>query len=1187
MLLLKRSQREIIVYSIVVIILILLAFMANNMASILHTRQSAADDLQRAEMSLLIVRISELRAMERGLTMSVLGLNRESEVELRHKIDHFRIAGDKLWNQLMIALQDWFATRSSDTLLATTLDVGIDNQKALERNREQVDVQLDGKTQTVQPLAWFKDITNNITHLHHINEVLRSNIYDQNVANDNFKIISEWASRAGEYAGQNRGLLAYYIGAGLPTPDTVKGVLQDTHEKVSQYVLVISSLRLNNPLGNDLDNPALTINKIFTPEFKLLREKIIEGSVTGIYPISQKEWLLQVNQVVSGLKSIAITAATMSKLESKRKLQSANQRIIWLIIMGVIALLTSILAFILVVRTSSSLESAKQKAELIVGKLSQEIHKSRILERSLRIYQQIVSTTSDQIAILNNNYTISLLNKPCHASAGVTTEPFIGKHAATLFGEDAFEGWIKPSIDKCLIGGTTSAEYTVNNSRGYSQTFNTSFMPIETESGDQDQVLFISRDVTDERKHKQALLEREAQLHTITDSMPGMVVQLDAKCRYAFVNKTYEEWMGITFEQVKGRALKEILGQDVYDPIEPFFKKALAGFSVMYERDLQRNDGETHRIEVHLIPEFDNKNKVKSICTLANDITKRKQIEKALSESKAGFKNIVEANNTGILVINDNKQCLFSNSAARNMFSKIQQNNGNQCELSRINFNNNSEIMISTKESDSGIALMQTSRTIWEGKEALLVMLHDITARKITEKKLEKMAYHDALTGLPNRTLARDRLLHSLERASRRNTLIGLLFIDLDRFKSINDSLGHAAGDELLKVTADRLCCRVRSEDTVARLSGDEFLVILEDIEDASHVEHIASDISKSLCNSCVIQGTEIYIDASIGISIYPNDSKDCETLMRHADTAMYHAKNNGQYKIMAFKPTMDHAHINRLALEAELRTAINNSEFTLNYQPIVNISTGMVEGAEALLRWNNPRRGMVMPNDFIPVLEETGLIVPVGNWILREAFKQIKLWSLCGIFHLTMSINISGMQFKQASLLTYIDELLDETGANPESLQLEITETVLMEANETAIHTLSHMKNKGIKLAIDDFGTGYSSLNYIKRFAVDRIKIDRSFIRDFTEDKQDLEIVRAILAIAKALDLKVTAEGVETDQQFTLLHELGCHSSQGFLHKPAVETAIFEEYCSLINGDSRISSISQKACNKPTVFVS
>ncbi len=421
-------------------------------------------------------------------------------------------------------------------------------------------------------------------------------------------------------------------------------------------------------------------------------------------------------------------------------------------------------------------------------------------------------------------------------------------------------------------------------------------------------------------------------------------------------------------------------------------------------------------------------------------------------------------------------------------------------------------------------------------------------------------ATHDTLTGLPNRSLLNDHLSRALAYEKRHKQVLAIFLLGLDNFKIVNDTLGHSAGDQLLMEVASRLLKCVRSYDTVARLGGDEFVILLPGIEDEDHISSIAEKVISIFSEPFRIMEHEMFITVSIGIAVAPVNGDKAEELLMNADTAMYHVKGSGRNGFEFFNEEMNARMSERLERENGLRRALERNEFTLYYQPKVDLKSGSIVGMEALIRWIPENGAVISPAGFLPLLEETGLIVPVGEWVLREACRQNRVWQQMGLDHLVVSTNMSARQFYQRNLPDIIAQILKETGLEPKYLKIELTESIVMQDIDVAVATLKQMKEMGLTLSIDDFGTGYSSLAYLKRFPVDELKIDRSFVNGIETDANDSTIVNTIISMAHSMDLKVVAEGVETAGQLALLRERSCEEVQGFYFSKPLRPQLFEE---------------------------
>ena len=461
----------------------------------------------------------------------------------------------------------------------------------------------------------------------------------------------------------------------------------------------------------------------------------------------------------------------------------------------------------------------------------------------------------------------------------------------------------------------------------------------------------------------------------------------------------------------------------------------------------------------------------------------------------------------------------------------------------------------STYQLLQGIMLAATPGLLMLG---IVLSLRILQQRKRMEDRVNHMAFHDELTSLPNRLMLSQRLDQALSRHRRAGSPLALLFLDLDRFKVINDSLGHETGDVLLRQVADRLRAHSREGDTIARMGGDEFVVLIENSGNLSDISARAQRLVEQLSAPYLLGSNDCHVTVSIGVSVFPTDGSDAPALLKAADVAMYRAKDTGRDSYQFYSAAMNVHTVERLELEFDLRHALERNEFLLHYQPKVEVATGLITGIEALLRWDHPRRGLISPMDFIPLAEETGLIASIGEWVLATACMRTKEWQDEGFAKLDVAVNLSARQFADPMLLPKLTSIIRRSGLDPSSLELEITESLVMSQGGSAVAVLQQLKSLGVRIAIDDFGTGYSSLAYLKRFPIDTLKVDRSFIRDIPADSGDKQITRAIIAMAHSLRLRVVAEGVETADQLRFLRKERCDTVQGYyLHRPLPEAEV------------------------------
>ena len=453
-----------------------------------------------------------------------------------------------------------------------------------------------------------------------------------------------------------------------------------------------------------------------------------------------------------------------------------------------------------------------------------------------------------------------------------------------------------------------------------------------------------------------------------------------------------------------------------------------------------------------------------------------------------------------------------------------------------------------------------------------VIVFHDVTAARAMSFRMSHLAQHDSLTDLPNRLLLNDRLTRAIASARRNGNRLAVLFVDLDRFKDINDSLGHAIGDKLLQSVAERLVARVRNSDTVSRPGGDEFVVLLSELEHPEDAAVCAKKMLTALTAPHRIAQHDVHVTVSIGVSTYPEDGQDAETLVKSADTAMYQAKENGRNNYEFFRQDMNIRAVERQSLEGSLSRALERHEFVLHYQPKINLEKGAITGAEALIRWLHLDRGLIPPAQFVPIAEDTGLLLPIGQWVLHEACRQARAWLDAGLRPVPVAVNISAVEFRDKGFLEGVRAILKDTRLEPRYLELELTESVLMQHAESSASVLQALKTMGVQLAVDDFGTGYSSLSYLRRFPIDTLKVDRSFVRQITADADDAIIASAVISMGKSLKLRVVAEGVETREQLAFLQDQRCDEGQGYYFSRPV---VAEQFAKLLG-----TGISETAIN-------
>lgn len=645
-------------------------------------------------------------------------------------------------------------------------------------------------------------------------------------------------------------------------------------------------------------------------------------------------------------------------------------------------------------------------------------------------------------------------------------------------------------------------------------------------------------------------------------------------------------------ERIFGFVCGDVLGQDINLLMPEFYKKYdtyLSGglFSGEYQctgasREIsgRRKDGSAVTIELTISEFYFDEQWLFTV--ILRDITERKRSEEALRESEERHRTLTENTYDLISEIDSNERYLYLSPNYRDVLGYqsgeligrevVDLIYPEDCPAIKAAFRRVFEhraieqVIYRFIHRNGELRWFESTGKTYQtvtGESRVVFVSRDITERQRYEETIRHQAFHDALTGLPNRMLFKDRLTLEIAHAKRNKQMLAVLFLDLDRFKLVNDTLGHGLGDQLLKIIAMRLVGYVREDDTVARLGGDEFTVLLPEILQAENAVKVARKILQAVREPVHIDVHELYISTSIGIALYPSDGEDAESLLKNADTAMYRAKENGKNNYQLYTPAMNAKAFERLAIENGLRRALDRNEFVVYYQPKVNINTGKIIGMEALVRWQVPERGLIPPGDFIPLAEDTGLIVPIGEWVLHTACAQNKAWQDAGYPPLRVAVNLSARQFQLQNLVEVVSRVLKETGLEPCWLELEITESVAMQNAEYTVKMLYELKDMGIQLAIDDFGTGYSSLNYLKRFPISKLKIDKSFVSEIGTDQDNEAIASTVIVLGQSLKLGVVAEGVETEEQYDFLKQHHCDEMQGYLFGKPVPPDEFEKLIS------------------------
>jgi len=687
----------------------------------------------------------------------------------------------------------------------------------------------------------------------------------------------------------------------------------------------------------------------------------------------------------------------------------------------------------------------------------------------------------------------------------------------------------------------------------------------------------IMVDISAQKQAQQAAAEQAHFFEQLGDSLPSPIFWKDAQGYYRGCNKAFEEYIGIPRAGLIGKSVHDIAPAELAKVYEEADRALFAQRGVQtYEAGVRYHDGSRHNVTFYKATFQQKDGSVGGLVGIMLDITDRKRMEDELRLSGTVFENSTQ----GILLTDGNCRILKVNPS----FCEI---TGYQPEdvLGRT-----PAILKSGRQNEAFYEAMwkvideegRWSGEMWNrrkngeiyaehlsitrvpdengGIANYIGIFNDISNYKAAQLQIEQMAFFDAMTGLPNRALLHDRLQHALIHAERHRRRVALLVIDLDRLAHINDTLGHHVGDRLLIAVADRLRSVAREADTVSRHIGDEFAVIMEELGEEQAATDVADRLLRELALPFLVDTHEITITACIGISIFPEDGNTPEKLIKHADVALHHAKNCGMGCAQFFREEMNHASMERLLIESSLRQALQRNEFRLFYQPQVELASGRIVGMEALVRWQHPDMGMVSPARFIPIAEETGQIVEIGIWVLREACMQTQAWQEKGFKDLRVAVNVSAQQFNTDDFAEQVQLALRDTGLAPDRLELELTESMIMQQPERVVGVMTQLRALGVKFSIDDFGTGYSSLSQLKRFPIDKLKIDQSFTQDIGVDESGTAITQAIIALGHSMRLHVVAEGVETGEQQRFLIQNGCHSMQGYLFSRPLPAADFTE---------------------------
>ncbi len=786
------------------------------------------------------------------------------------------------------------------------------------------------------------------------------------------------------------------------------------------------------------------------------------------------------------------------------------------------------------------------------------------------------------VAYIDRDERCQYVNRTFLQYFGLTAEQVAALRLRDIVGHGIYAS-AQAMLSRALEGESTAFDRLVPGASGVRRWMTIRVVPDATPAGDVHGAFVLMNDIHGLKQAQEALRASEGELRLIMDNVPARVAYIDRESRFRFLNRHNEEWLSESRKDLTGRRIEEVVGDARTRQLQPLLNRVFAGETISTEQLLTQPNGEQRWESIHFAPNRDGEGNVIGIYAAHTDIHDQKRNEEALR--RANWMLSSHINNTPLAVLEwdrDFRLVRWSPQAEHIFGWRAEEVLGMPITGSQITHDADrlavteliNKLMSGEQPRATGLNrnYRKDGETIWcewyhsclldEKGEivSILSFVQDVSSRIQAEERLQYLATRDALTGLPNRLLLQERLALAIAQAKRSARHVGVLYIDLDRFKNVNDTLGHRIGDELLKRVTATLSTALRETDLLARLGGDEFMVIVEDFDDPSVLNRITQKLQDALAHPFEIEEHDIYVTSSIGISVYPDDGDDPENLLKHADVAMYRAKELGRNTYQFFDAALAERRLRQHTLEGALRTAVKENRLEIHYQPIARLANKEVVGAEALLRWHDVEHGDVPPQVFVPLAEESGLIHVLGDWVLRSAAEQCVAWRKAGI-GVTVSVNLSGRQFYRDDLPHRISKIVRDAGCEPAWIELEVTESSLLHDLDSIRKVLQQLRQEGFSVAIDDFGTGYSSLSHLKQLPIDTLKIDISFIADLETDPGDAAITEAIIALARGLGLGVVAEGVSSQAQLDFLAARGCHCFQGYLFSealPAEEFAAF-----------------------------
>lgn len=803
------------------------------------------------------------------------------------------------------------------------------------------------------------------------------------------------------------------------------------------------------------------------------------------------------------------------------------------------------------------------------------------------------------IAFVDADFRYRFANKVFLKLRGFASEDLVGRPVTEVLGPELSKQYFDPFVDRLRRGVACEYERLVGSTAVGPRWHLVRLVPIMGPEKRFDGYYIVGTDVHDIksaqeklRSAQQSVEEKERQLREVIDAIPSPMVYCDADGCYRYVNKAFLDYIGLASTQVIGRTVRELLGEERWAIFQPSLDRVRAGESMAVERQVKFADGRRRWMNVRLTPRLDADGRFLGHFATTSDIHEQKMVEDELRRANSILSAHFDNTPLGVLEFDTEMRVVRWSGQAEAIFgwgaSEVlgrgianwrfiyeEDLDAVSRQVRRLvdGPDTHSTILNRNYRKDGSVIWVEWHNSALRDEAgrviSLLALAQDVSSRIQAEERLQYMATHDGLTALPNRVVLNDRLEGALARSRRSGQRAAVMFLDLDRFKDVNDTLGHRVGDAVLKELAGRLRASLRQSDLLARISGDEFVMVLEDMPGEDAPDRVASKVLDEARRPFVVEGHEVHVSASLGVALFPEDGDDAETLLKNADAAMYAAKELGRNNFRLYSSELAARRARRLEVEAALRRALKAGELELHFQPILDLASGAVARAEALLRWNDPVNGLGLPTAFISTSEESGLAHEIGQWVLESACRHARAWRDGGLGNVAVCVNLSPAQLRDSTLLPMLKRTLAKTGCEPGWLQFEIGETSMLRDLEGVGLTLGKLRALGVRVAIDDFGTGFSSLSHLRQLPVDALKIDKSFVADIDATATGrarpgsggAAIVSAVIGLAHGLGLEIVAEGIEKKSQLAFLTRAGCTSGQGYLLCPPLPAPEFEKW--------------------------